>query len=315
METLSKLLEDPTGKRSDKTAQSYLSSLVSLHHDMGTSIPLGRPERWLSRYEQVERVLSSYESASVRSSVLVAILVATKTHAPSVYAHFRPQFEELQRAKREREEQQERSPRVKANWVTLDELRAHLKTLTKQVEEVYNCTSPPGSVQDRRKMFDHLMLSLYVLRSPLRNDWAELRVWRHGEAVPDDAKESNRLVEEEPGKFRCILHSYKTVRKYGVQSFSLPDSLNAIVRASLDYFPRSYLLSKIYRPDEPMSRNLLTKTFARVLPGKRLGSSLLRKVTVSETFADSAALRARKRLAAEMLHSPEVAQRNYEYKA
>ena len=311
METLVKLLS--TDSRQPQTTRTQAARLATLHRALGTGVPLEQPLRWLSRTAAVEKVLATYSSEATRRSFLTPVLFLTKgTRAHAKYLAIARQLDD---EAKEQVLDQARSGRDEANWVTMDDIKAHLKHLTTRVQEVY-ATVSPGELNFRQRhvVMDHLILSLYTLMPPLRNDFANLPVHPYGSGAAAPPADVNVLHEESPGSYALLLRHYKTVHKYGPKRIPLPPHVSAIVRASLTFFPRPYLLSKIHKPDQPMSRNYLSKHFATIFPGKKLGSSRMRKIVVTEAFAGDTALRKRAELAAAMLHSSSTAARFYEKK-
>jgi hypothetical protein len=68
------------------------------------------------------------------------------------------------------------------------------------------------------------------------------------------------------------------------------------------------------KPDVPMGRNYYSKFMAGIWPDANVGSSLMRKILISNEYKDAPSLRDRAEKASSCLHSVAVQQTHYEKK-
>ena len=87
---------------------------------------------------------------------------------------------------------------------------------------------------------DHLLLAMYCLIEPLRQDYGALRIMV--DRMPAADAVGNYLAIARDGSWgKLILTEYKTAKKYGTYTRDLPPSLLRIIKASLIANPRAYL--------------------------------------------------------------------------
>lgn len=102
------------------------------------------------------------------------------------------------------------------------------------------------------------------------------------------------------------------MKAYGTQNIDLPTRTNNVIIESLRVFPRKYLLSRMRTPDEPMTRNYLTKFASGIFPDANVGTCLLRKICVSDAMKGAPTIVEREELAKQMLHSSKMQTWTYE---
>lgn len=87
---------------------------------------------------------------------------------------------------------------------------------------------------------DHLLLAMYCLIEPLRQDYGALKILVDKE--PAEGAMGNYLcVARDASWGKLVLNRYKTAKKYGTFTRALPPELLGIIKASLIAHPRAYL--------------------------------------------------------------------------
>jgi hypothetical protein len=124
----------------------------------------------------------------------------------------------------------------------------------------------------------------------------------------------NHIMETSKGQFTFHLRYFKTDRTHAEKAYTFPTRMNNVVTESLTVFPRRYLLSCMRKPDVPMGRNYYSKFMAAIWPDANVGSSLMRKILISNDYKDAPSLRDRAEKSSSCLHSVAVQQTHYEKK-
>ena len=86
---------------------------------------------------------------------------------------------------------------------------------------------------------DTLLLSMYVLMEPLRQDYGNIAI-HNSEPDRNAARNANFIVAEREG-MALVLRAYKTAKHYGEFRRQIPAQLVQLIRASLQRQPRSHL--------------------------------------------------------------------------
>lgn len=296
--------------RSKKTIVQYKSLLRRLHGRVHPGDDTVTDLDWLTDTKNVMKSLSGL-SASTRKLYLVPVMIALKHREMNdLYVQYLELFQKTGKEVREQTKEQTKSESESKNWVTKEEIDARINELEKQIE-VAKKRGVPLDREGIKSLFGHLCLCLYTKMPPLRNDYSNLKIMRPPYAITSD---KNFLYEAPPGKFTLHLAKYKTSRAYGKQTIVMSDELNAIISKSLSLFPRHFLLSQIDHPRAPMSRNYLSVFMSKIFRDKSVGSSLLRKLYITDKFSGDHSLQEREELAKQMLHSRHIAQHIYEKK-
>lgn len=129
----------------------------------------------------------------------------------------------------------------------------------------------------------HLVLSMYTHIEPVRADYGRLRLFWSDPPVCDADQENYVFISPSPGKSVLCLNRYKTVRRYGKFTRSLPESLVAVIRKSVHDDPRDYLFVTIHGEPYNLS-NSFVKFVNRVLYDifkKHMTISLMRHSFIS----------------------------------
>lgn len=193
---------------------------------------VGKPLSWVvDNPKPVIAAISKRYAADLTRRAFVAAIKAVYHHNPELKSAKAQEYDEytefqnrLSQAVSDRYMSAEPTEKERANWVPWPEVLAKEQELAR---------TEYGS-------YDHLLLAMYCLIEPLRQDYGALRILVERE--PAAESHGNFLVIARNVSWgKLVLNSYKTARKYGTFTRDLPPRLLAIIRASLLAHPRAYL--------------------------------------------------------------------------
>lgn len=136
-------------------------------------------------------------------------------------------------------------------------------------------------------LLDYVILSLYTLQPPRRNEYFNMRLVDKMEKIKDD---DNYLIWG-PNKKAFVFQSYKTAWKYGRQIIPVSKEMEAVLKK---YIPirnfiamkdNDHLLVKWGNLNMENS-NDITRRLNRAL-GKSVGASMLRHIYLSEKYGET----------------------------
>jgi len=142
---------------------------------------------------------------------------------------------------------------------------------------------------------DMMLLQVYIIfqihvRLPMRNDLAgaeSIKKTQYNKLSEDDKKAKNYLVVEKSSMF-FVLNKFKTSAKYEELRFDVPKDLEKLLRSYLRINGMGVLFKS--STGKPLSRNQLTQTLIkyskRYMDGKSISTTMLRKIVLSDLFAD-----------------------------
>jgi hypothetical protein len=170
------------------------------------------------------------------------------------------------------------------------------------------------SLQDcwaREDVYKYLLLCLYTKIPPKRNDWAD--VWITGQQALINMSAEMKYNWYNVATQELILNRYKTAKTYGCKVIKIPDDLHRDILLSCD---KLKLLENdpqplfVHADGKSWSRNYMSQFWRRVMPGKALGVSLIRKI--AKTTWMERGLGQSDRLAWGMDHSTKASARYYD---
>lgn len=166
----------------------------------------------------------------------------------------------------------EKTETQKENWLTWDEIKAVFDKLKDSAEDVVK--KPRMSNADRKVIENYMILALYVLQPPRRNDWYYTVIGKG-----DDDKKN--YVDMKDGKY--YFNNFKTA-KSGKEVIDVPDEIMPVLKWYIKHMNLNdgdYLLF----PDDDVrtNSNRMTKSLNSIL-GKKVGASMLRHIYLSNKY-------------------------------
>ncbi|CAL8470581.1 g10123 [Coccomyxa elongata] len=262
------MITDPKKKRSARTVQLTLSNLRRLQE---RGFDFADPEKVAARLREAHKP----STARTYISALINYLSASGEH-PAALREYRKELVRLEKEIGIDHHKAAFTDRQKEQLVGWEDILAHRDALEPDV----NGMALPLKGRALKKMYDHPLLSFYTLLAPARNEYRMLRIV---DAAPKGkgAKEENFYVKGEQGD-ELILHRYKTAKHYGSAKVPVPADLRKAVHGSLELQPREFVSANFAKPSTPWTTQYMSNRMGAVLPDKKLGSALLRKIAITE---------------------------------
>ena len=208
-----------------------------------------------------------------------------------------------------------KNDKQKANWLEWAQVLEIHRDLENKVRErrIKSRAKTVGhtSASDRILMQDLVILSLYTLIPPTRNDYSMMEVispmkYRKLVKNKEEAKDTNYFIDNRQGISKFVYNEYKTSKTHGRVITNIPPRLNRIITAWLKINTTGYLL--INNRGEPMTPNGITKNLNKIFKeytGKSISSSMLRHIFKTHSIGD--AVKKNKEESKAMMHSEDQA--------
>lgn len=261
------ILRAETLSESSKT--QYLEKLAALSKHMGKPL-----DYLVDHPAHVVQVLKQrYPGKPLTQRAYVVAIKALFIHNADLKVTKAEQFQQYSESQQEMsQEVTERymsaqpSERERRNWVPWPEVLAKERELAAREF---------GSTE-------HLLLAMYCLIEPLRQDYGKLRVLVDRQP-PDGAVGNYLVINPECTRGKLVLNTYKTAKSYGRYERDLPPALLAVLKASLLAQPRAYVF--VDDSGQPYRiKNSFTKFSNRTLQrifGRNFTVSLMRHSHIS----------------------------------
>lgn len=247
----------------------YIRHLINITKLTGRTL-----EELLQRPRSSYAIISEkYPNVQTRRSMLISIKSMFK-HVPELqckhpkaYKKWHKLFKELDVQVTNRIMAAEPTERERANWVRWADVVAKERELA----------------QSEYGGQDHLLLAMYVLIEPGRQEYNALAIL---DKKPSDITRGNFIIlppnQELPAIM--VLNDYKTAKTYSTYQRELPPALTAVIRESLRQRPRKFLFTQ--DDGSPyLKRNSFSKYSNRTLErlfGKKFTVGLMRHSYISE---------------------------------
>ena len=292
----------------ESSLNAYVFNLDKLYRAMGRSGDMASLD-FLEDTDAVHKALEDKKDSTKKnfySSAVVGLMAMAKDRGV-LAQHYRYKMDELKNTYLQNQRGQKKSEKQTKNWATVAELRKILRNLLKRIKQRGLFTQTEPLTPSQRDLVQMWVLgNLYIgddSNPPLRNDYSMqvVSLAEYNDLGDDAKKKNNFLVVDGPRKKFFSLSKYKTESAYGTKRIPIGKKLNFVLNKWLKINRSGHLL--VTRAGLPMRENAITKHLQKVFAstGKRIGSSMLRHIYISEKFP--ANLTQKEDTAALMAHS------------
>lgn len=246
------------GERSQSTVKVYTDAMLRLRR-MGVN---------MHNAEEAMDLLQAMYKPTTQNVYVTAIICYIKATEPVDRALLSKFTEALQANQKQ----------IESNY----DLTALTETQQKNKVTWDDLVSLRDSLQDswgREDVYKYLLLCLYTKIPPKRNDWAD--VWITEQQGLIDMSAQFKYNWYNVATQELVLNRYKTAKTYGTKVIKLPDDLHRDILLSCD---KLKLLENdpqplfVHADGKAWSRNYMSQFWRKVVPGKPLGVSLIRKI-------------------------------------
>ena len=288
---LVKQLEDER-KVAESTANAYVKTLYQLN---------GRKPfknlTFLKNTEGIDKIVAEYAETTQRAILATIVSVLSlfkdKPTFKRVFGHYYDGMMAKNKTLKEADGKNEKTEKQKENWSSWEEVVQKKTDITEDVSKFAAGKTVSPAQYD--KLLQYLILSLYTQIQPRRNqDYLDMYiVKKHTDKMPTDRNYLDIATS------RFIFNKYKTAKKYGAQVIDIPHSDENNLLGDIHLFLKFHPLWKgvAKRKTEPVkflvtadgspmtAVNAITRVLNRVF-GKKIGSSMLRHIYLSDKYKD-----------------------------
>jgi hypothetical protein len=272
----------------ETTIHNYISNLLTLNNK--------KPFNNLSFLKHKDQIMTALEpyAESTRRTFLAGIisvlsLFKDKPSFKKVYNDYQEILNEKTR-EAEAEPKNVKSKKQEDNWIEWDDIQ---KIKSEYADAVKSLTGrKQATIEERNKLLDFLVLSLYTEIPPRRNqDYAVMYVVKkYSPSLPAD----RNYYSLEDNKF--IFQKYKTAKSYGMNELDISDNepLLNVLNLYLKHHPlkpakmgKSTMFPLLVKTDgSPLSPvNGITRLLNKIFK-KNIGSSMLRHIYLTGKYGN-----------------------------
>lgn len=257
-------------KLSQKSIEMYLIKLRILNNNN----PFDNLA-FLKQKMAIKQKLQDIKNDNTRKSYVASIVAILNRQKGKVWEDLNKYYKAIflkERSIFAEKKPSEKSETQEKNWLTWDEVMAIFNKLKEKADEVEK--KPRLSNADRKTMEHYMILALYVLQPPRRNDWYYMVLGKG-----DDDKKN--YVDMKGGKY--YFNNFKTA-KSGKEVIDIPEEIIPCLKtyiSKMNLTEGDYLL---FPDDENRGNsNRMTKSLNSIM-GKKVGASMLRHIYLSHKY-------------------------------
>ena len=286
LKSITEIIEKAKPNAKTTTINNYASNLKAL-----MKIFEEGDLNFLTKFKEVEEKLSKKHYTSRRNyyNSIIVYLQALDKHK-NVLADYIDMRDDLNEQYQKEQSTGLISEKQKPNFITFEELMEGIKRME---VELRGFKKDPKIKEKQKKM---MLLQIYMIfqihaRLPMRNDLAGMEAIKKGDynKLTDAEKKKTNWLVIEKNKLFMSLNQYKTNAKYKEIKFIVPKDLEKLLRAYLKINGTGVLFKTA--TGNPITRNvlsqLLLKYSKKYMEGKKISSTMLRKIVLSDKFGES----------------------------
>lgn len=276
--------------------------------DMADRLKWVKPNlKFIGQKKRIERLLNKSElSLSTIKSTYIALYTATKylNLKPNVIEFYKSKMEQARDNNNEVRYNNEPTQSQRDNWASIDELKSVIDMI------------PDNNLVNFQK---RVIVALYTLIPPLRNDYANMKVYlytRKGKSY-NDIKGNRIEVNELNGNMEIVLEDYKTKAQFGTVRIPIPEPLKGILTKWFNEFNinRKWLLVKPSDANKSLRKDDISKLIPSIFKeyiNKHITIQLIRNIYETELISrpdyNRMSINDKKREHEKLLHSHITAQ-------
>lgn len=257
-------------KLAQKTIEMYIIKLRILNENK----PFDNLA-FLKQKSTIKTKLESIANDNTRKSYVASIVAVLNRQKGKVWEDLNKYYRVLFMKERSifaEKPAHEKSDTQKENWMSWDDVKAVLAKLKEKADEA--AKKPRMTAADRKAMEQYMVLALYVLQPPRRNDWYYM-------VIGKGDNDKKNYVDMTGGKY--YFNNFKTA-KMGKEVIDIPSDIVPVLKwyiKQMNLSDGDYLL---YPDDETRTNsNRITKSLNSIF-GKKVGASMLRHIYLSNKY-------------------------------
>lgn len=236
---------------------------------------------FLKDTKAIKAKLDEIENINTRKSYTTAIVSILNNTDSKQYAAINIFYKALLNSEKmtyDKMNHNEKSDTQKENWIEWEEV---LKIYNQLQERVNDITKPLFQRGAKQDLTDHLILSLYVLSPPRRNqDYYYMKLDTERKQKDDEDFNYYR-----PAENKFIFNKYKTKKNYGVETIAVNTQLRKVLDNYIDLFGLVDGDFLLYNDRNRGGGNAITKSLNRVFK-RNVGASMLRHIYLTSKYGD-----------------------------
>lgn len=180
------------------------------------------------------------------------------------------------------------SEKQQPNFVSLDDLKEMVKRIEVDVRQIKKDAKTKPITASQKNLLSAYTLFVSYMSMPLRNDLASMKIItkRGFNKIPSEEKSKNNYLLMGKNQLSFVLNNYKTAGKYGEKILPLPKPVERKMRSYMKLMDLPRTNDILFDFNSNSMTQLLIRTSEKYIK-KRIGTTMLRKIYLSDKFSDT----------------------------
>lgn len=286
----------------NSTIDNYISNIRKISKELfNGKVPL---PKYFKDFESTKDYIENVSlSHNTKRLLLISVIVYIKSSGitectdKSLLEKYHKLYKEYTDIKEEKYLDNNLTNKEKENWISLKEIKDKIEYYENSIKSSRDSILSkafPKKVSYFSKVQNYIILCLYTELPPLRKDYIDLKVVEISSNFEEEIKKLDKslnyiLYSSKEGKL--VLNNYKTDKFYKAKIIEIPSGLLEKIlgfeKLKKQLFKDTELKSGnllLNNNLEALSSNNLTKKFNSIFYPKKISTTMLRKIYISEKY-------------------------------
>ena len=300
-----KLRQKIKKKRPEITESSinvYITALRMLYSQYvdGTEAKLQQQlkTKFLHDFDSVKKLLETCRTPNTCKTRLTAILVAldaeTKNRDQKLIDKYQALLKDIMVGVNKQLESQELTRKESTNWLDFNQIKEITNKILEKINKQGLWKKEKLSKSQYGLVQKYVLLRFY-LAYPMRNNVADTKIVSLSEyqTLDDDVRKGANYLIREGKKYIFKLNKFKNVKRIGVKSYDINPEISKLLTKWFKINDSQYMFT-LNDGRTPLSANGVTKImnsiFSEFADGKKISTSMLRHIQISDDLKDEPSL-------------------------
>jgi hypothetical protein len=289
-ENLRKAIAKSRSELTESSIHNYITNLRMLSKKCNQDQTKQLSSQFLKNFSSIKNCIDEISNNNTKKNRLTAVLVALHSDEnpdTKLIDKYQALLKQIMVKVNEQINSQEKTKTQKDNWIDFDTVKQILNKMLTDINDANLWTKEKLSKTQYAMIQKYVLLRFYVA-NPIRNNVANCKVVSQKEY--DDLKDKieNYLIKDK-SNYKFMLNNFKNVKRLGAKVLTIDPALSKILTRWLKINKSGYFFT-LNDKVTPITSNHVTKLlnsiFKKYAEGKKLSTSLLRHIQISNDLKD-----------------------------
>jgi hypothetical protein len=295
-ENLRKAIAKSRTELTESSIHNYITNLRMLSKKCNQDQTKQLSSQFLKDFSKIKQCIDEITNNNTKKNRLTAVLVALHsddTPDTKLIDKYQALLKQIMVKVNEQINSQEKTKTQQDNWIDFDTVKKILNTMLTDINDAGLWTKEKLSKTEYAMIQKYVLLRFYVA-NPIRNNVANCKVISQKEYDDLKDKTENYLIKDKSGTagkshYKFMLNNFKNVKRLGVKVLTIDTALSKILTRWLRINQSGYFFT-LNDKVTPITSNHVTKLlnsiFKKYAEGKKLSTSMLRHIQISNDLKD-----------------------------